>query len=275
MGCNNVRIEIIRTTVDPNGCFEWNNVGIFSPIWKSGYNSMCCLAAELRTLGLQKASTLPTDIELCSISFSKSNDVSHETLWREQLAYDYITKQLYCYRDGEWYYVEENGKLNDYITSAISIDQYSSPWRGQSTYVGEEFAEVDYQSATFRYNLYWKQTNSPSQEKHNLRVDNFKNTDKCIIRGADDAVRLAALELGYESPIATVLYDDISGYYMVELYNDDGVAIPNDIQSINEYCAMLYENVMTVIIDNNGKTVEIYRSVTYFTPFICQKVHCE
>ena len=126
----------------------------------------------------------------------------------------------------------------------------------------EELAKTDFENATFRYNLYW--TLFPKRgENPNIQWDGFKNTEVNPPSSREDAVALAAKELGYDNPVAVAMYDETCGYYMVEIGNDNGNGI---IQCIDNTLTQV-EPIYTVVIDNMGRTVEIYLGATRSIPF--------
>ena len=127
-------------------------------------------------------------------------------------------------------------------------------WLGQSTYSAEEFTENDFFAPTFRYNLHWKSQSEPSE----YRNTNFKNISPIEAMSESMAVELAAHELGFESPRAIAFYDETCGWWMVELYDDLGQTW-DDLQDCYDF---MCENVYTVVIDDLGRTVEVYQSVT-------------
>ena len=96
------------------------------------------------------------------------------------------------------------------------------------------------------------------------RDKGFINTDAVSITTKEEAIVRAAKELGFENPVGFVFYDKTCGYWMVELYDDKGIEPAWN----NEYTLMLAEEAMTVIMDNNGITLEVFNSVTSYYQFI-------
>ena len=235
-----------------------DSAGVFK--WNFRY-----LAYMLRTIDSKAVDKLPTDVQIVEFSFMNHYDFSFQEIWVKSIAYDFYTKQLYVLEDGDWYHMKENRALNKAIISNLEYtSRYSSiMWRGQSTYSREEYIESDFENATFRYNLYW--TIFPKHgENPNIQWDGFKNTEVNPPNSREDAIALAAKELGYDNPVAVTMYDETCGYYMVEIGNDNGNGVMQVIDSSFEQM----ESIYTVVIDNMGRTVEIYEGFTRARPFL-------
>lgn len=261
-GCNDIKIYNGCAKIDADGTINWTDGIQHAPIYYEDTKfTMGQVAATLRTLKLVQTDKLPTDVQLIEISFSRTTHSTIEKLWTTYIAYDFYTEKLYTQKSGVWYEMQENEQLNDYIMKRIE----GSYWRGQSTYTGgEEFPEADFENATFRYNLYW--TTIPKHEhgtNSNVQVDGFKNTEESPINSREDAVALAAKELGYDNPVAVTFYDETCGYYMVEIANDNG----NGIMKKNGSSIEFVEPIFTVVMDDKGRTLEVYEGCTRTLPF--------
>ncbi len=221
---------------------------------------------RLRTINTKPADKLPTDVQIFELSLKNHDGSSFEETWRKCVAYDFYTNQLYVWEDGNWYYAKENKALNKSIINLFeSRIKFGGArmWRGQSIFAFEEFPEADFENATFRYNLYW--TLFPKRgENPNIQWDGFKNTEINPPNSREDAVALAAKELGYDNPVAVTMYDETCGYYMVEIGNDNG----NGAMQIIDNFYKPIEPIYTVVIDNMGRTVEVYENFTRGRPFL-------
>ena len=223
------------------------------------------LAYVLRSIDSKPVDKHPTDVQIVEFSFMNYDDFSFQKIWEKSVAYDFYTKQLYVFEKGNWYRMMENDALSKLILSDLEYSlRYSNViWRGQSIYSREEFTESDFGNATFRYNLYW--TVFPKYgESFDIQWTGFKNTEVSPINSREDAVALAAKELGYDNPVAVTMYDETCGYYMVEIGNDNG----NGVMQIVEHSFEQMEPIYTVVIDNMGRTLEIYKGFTRARPFL-------
>ena len=116
----------------------------------------------------------------------------------------------------------------------------------------------------FRYYTRWGCPYKPSTE-HDYIDSGFKNINPTVIETKDQAVSRAAEELGYKNPVGVVFYDETCGYWMVELYENPTT---NTWADLNEYTDFLYSNVYTVIINDQGITLETYQNITHYKPFL-------
>jgi len=222
-----------------------------------------------RTIGIlrsqlkQKTDKIPHDVQLAEFSFG--NQQEEKEVYR--IAYDFSEDVLYFYENNTWYQTKERNALNKLIVEQIdacAIYPLDLRWRGQSTYANEEFVETDWENASFRYELYWKPSiNEEKRKDASYQDSNFRNTAPTDIQNANDAVALAANELQFQTPVGFVFHDEISGYWMVELYDEQGILMSPS----NESGDFLREHVYTVIMDGNGITKEVYRGVTRYTAF--------
>ena len=221
------------------------------------------IAAEVRRMPAQKRDTMPHDVQLVEFAFGDQNGAKE--IYR--VAYDFERESLHLYKNGVWYQTEERSKLNQLITELI--DKSASypmdlQWRGQSTYAMEEYVETDWENASFRYGLYWRPAvNVEKRLEFRYRDSDFRNVTPSIVRHAEDAIALAAAELCFETPVGFTFYDEISGYWMVELYDDSGVSM----EPGNESGEFLNRNVYTVIMDEQGIIKETYQGVTRYAAF--------
>lgn len=221
-------------------------------------------ASILRQLQCTKTQTIPSDAQILQFRFVDDSPENHNKLWEEYIAFDFYTKKLFVFREGKWYSTKENKRLNAFIEENLNISLQYTVWRGQSTYAPEEFVDSDFENASFRYNLYWKQSEYHDEESYNWRRNGFTNTAAANVLTKEDALSCAAEELGYANPAGTVLYDETCGFWMVELYEDDPAYRE---MSLDDFCASIHDIAKTVIIDNQGKTVEIYDCLTRYRAF--------
>ncbi len=263
LGCNNIAITVGCAKVNDAGEIQWSEGELNDTIWMIDDSwELNKFAKLLRSLKLSEASKLPTDIQIVGIFFTHSTLQSHKTLEKMYVAYDFYTEKLYANKNGVWYEMQENQELNRIIIERMD-NRLWKRWRGQSTYSEEEFPDSDFENATFRYNLYWKMTDYPSVEENGLRLSGFNNTDEVVINSREDAIKRAAKELGYDNPVAVTLYDETCGYYMVELANDNGNGIMKENGSSIEYV----ERIFTIVMDDKGRTLEVYEGCTRTRPF--------
>lgn len=261
-GCNCIYLANGCAQIDTHGAINWTDGVQYAPIYyEDTIFTMGQVAATLRTLTLVKADELPSDVQLIEVSFSHVTNTTREKLWTTYIAYDFYTEKLYAQKDGAWYEMHEDEQLNNYIIKRLE----GLYWRGQSTYTGgEEYPKADFENATFRYNLYW--TTIPKYEYDttpNVQLNGFKNTEESPINSREEAVALAAKELGYGNPVAVTFYDETCGYYMVELANDNGKGIMRKNGSSIEFV----EPIFTVVMDDKGRTLEVYEGCTRTLPF--------
>ena len=258
-GCNNIVLYNGCTKIKDNGTFQWVAAQSTSARTYTT-NDMRQLAAFFRSLKLEESAEYPTDVQLIEIRYERISDNSFETLENVFIAYDFYTKNQYVYKNGIWYQMEDNKKLNDYILAELKHLLY---YRGQSTFNGsEEFYDDDFENATFRYNMRWTKREADGGSP-NIQLSGFNNADKVSINSRADAIKRAAEELGYDNPVAVAFYDETCGYYMIEVANDNG----NGIVKISNGVIELVEPIVTVVMDDNGRTLEIYEGFTSTRPF--------
>ena len=206
-------------------------------------------------------------------ALSEPVTISSTNIKTYTFAYDFYLKKVYALRDGVWFYVKEDHNFTSFITVCMeNCFRYSfyDKWRGQSLYGHEEFRfegnKFDFENPTFRYNLYWSWKDKMKERADfwEYRDSGFNNTDAVSITTKEEAVSRAAKELGFENPVGYVFYDKTCGYWMVELYEDKGITPAWN----SEYTHMLAEEGMTVIMDNNGITLEVFNSMTSYYQFI-------
>lgn len=262
-GCNNIGISVGCAKVDDDGGIKWTEGELNDTVWMSDDTwKLNKFAKLLRSLELYETSELPTDIQIVEIYFTHSTLQTREILEKMYVAYDFYTGLLYANKDGKWYLMKENQELNRIIVERMD-DRLWKRWRGQSIYSEEEFPESDFENATFRYNLYWEMTDYPSVEEDGLMLSGFNNTDEVEINSREDAIKRAAEELGYDNPVAVTLYDETCGYYMAEIANDNGKGVVD----INNGHPELIEPIFTVVMDDKGRTLEVYEGCTRTRPF--------
>ena len=264
IGCNSIEFAV--------GCARVNEIGEMK--WTEGDSSFILPSDDsswklhevvklLNSLKLNKASELPTDIQVVKITFMHRDFVKFKKLEYMYVAYDFYTKKVYANKNNSWYMMGENEELNRLISEQMDTVWFGLGWRGQSTYCPEEFPESDFENATFRYDLYWKKSDYPNATENGLRLSDFNNIDEAVINSREDAILRAAKELGYDNPVGVTFYDETCGYYMVELANDNG----NGIVKITDGVIELIEPIFTVIMDDMGRTVEVYEGFTRTRPF--------
>jgi len=225
----------------------------------------------LKTVKLTETEDIPTDAQISEIKFSSDGVEQHAVTY----AYDFYQKQVYALKNGKWYEAKNTRLLDKLIVSLYdeALNTNSSTWRGQSTFVPEEFVfynkhgyapqYMDFENATFRYNLYWKPTSRPRDAKDHT-TQGFNITEASKITTREQAMQLAAKEMGYSNYIATALYDVTCNYWMVEIVNADNFdGLLND-----ENTFYLHDNTYTIIINDNGIIKEKYQAITVFTPFL-------
>ena len=273
--------EVTRPPANICNSFEIN--GYYdSKINQSAH--LAYVALQFKLISYEKTDDVPTDAEIFQFSFNDYTmseyslyepvTISSKEIQTHTFAYDFYSKKVYALRDGDWYLVKENRVFNSIIQHCLDWnDPWGFPerWRGQSLYGQEEMRfegnKFDLKNPTFRYDLHWSWRYRIDEEKRELyeyRDSGFNNTDAVSITNNEEAIARAAKELGFENPIGYVFYDKTCGYWMVELYEDKGITPAWN----NEYTHMLAEEVMTVIMDNNGVTLEIFNSVTSCYQFI-------
>ena len=228
------------------------------------------VSAAIKTVTYKKTDDAPTDAQIAKITFSTKEKECFSVIY----AYDFYQKQIYAQKNGEWYKAGNTFFINKLIGSFYD-DEFTTSWDwiGQSTFVFEEFVFydrvqyapecMDFENATFRYNLYWKPT------RHISAMDGYTDTGFRItapsqISSREQAIQLAAMEMDYENYRATALYDETCNYWMVEIVNAEGF----DGSLSNENTEYLFENTYTLIIDDQGLVKERYRALTVFTPFL-------
>ena len=232
------------------------------------------LAIKLESIRYEKTEDVPTDVELFQFDFENyKENYGFSTTKSYVFAYDFYLKKVYTLKDGVWYAVKEDHVFNKFLEYCMNVHypfSFDEKWRGQSNYnCDSQYTinnqESDLDDLSFRYNLCWSWTDKlKDNEKFKYRDSGFNNTDSVSIITKEEAITRAAKELGFENPIGIAFFDKTSGYWMVELYDDNGYTPSWD----TEYVAMLVDEVMTVTMDNNGVTLEIYNSSTSAYQFI-------
>lgn len=263
-GCNQMTFQVGCAKVDGE-VYEWQGNSVDYVIEDISY--MRHIASVIRTLHYQKTEDAVKDVQLLTFFYQAAGShEEREALWSVSFAYDFYQQKIYALKDGVWYRVSNTKRMESIISTLLdhSLRFSDECWRGQSTFAFEEHKESDFDSPTFRYHLYWMPEKRPTYEEHGFRNSGFSNTEPTVIQSAEDAIWRAANELGYQNPVAVTFYDETCGYWMVELYDDKG----EDWTDVNAYTRFLHENVQTVIMNREGVTLEIYRSVTRYTPFI-------
>jgi len=253
--CEDLVVYIGMAKIDDQGQPFWTGTRGSAFRWDEVY--MQEVADVLSSVKCIKANKAPTDVQLIQFSY---RDKNREILWTAHVAYDFYEKKVYIGKKGTWYVSGKTDALDALIISELgTILKCRFNWCGQSNFEYEEFQAVDLNNLTFRYNLHWPPKEDSIREKTNLQTTDFNNMDAMIIENEEQAIKRAALELGYQSPIGLAYFDETCGFWMVEIYEDDGNNWDNRRP---EFAIFLYENVKTVIMDNMGRTVEIYDDIT-------------
>ena len=161
-----------------------------------------------------------TDVELIEISQCNKTEFENDIY----IAYDYDLKNEYLYKDGIWYEVNITNKLNKLLIQTLNdATKYNYcpdiTWKVQTRYFAEIFDDTDLDKLIFRYNVHWRPSEKFEERDINFRSTGFKNTYPMVIDNSEQAIHLAAKEMGYENPIGVVFYDKTCGYWMVELYD--------------------------------------------------------
>ena len=223
------------------------------------------LYSVLSKINYKNEGLAPTDAQFVRFSFVDSEDYAMESF---TLAYDFYLEKVLIFNEGKWYSVKDDSRISSYIPKLLdkALNASDFDWRGQSTFAFEEWVEADFENATFRYNLYWVPEERPwSFEFTEWRGERFVNTEPAEVKTKDQALALAAKELGFTEPVGVTFYDETCGYWMVEMY--DAVGGYKPVLENNE-CLKLPELCRTVIISDKGITLEVYKAVTRFRPFM-------
>ena len=256
-GCNNVIMRNGVSKINEDGTFQFT-VAQYTSICNDA-NEMKRLSKILHSLDVTAANKFPSDVQLIEFRFENLSDYGFRALESIYLAYDFYEKKHYANIDNIWYYLEYDNTLDEYINEGLLA---MLAFRGQSTYSLEEFSTADFENATFRYNLYWEKQQIYGGDL-NVQLTDFNNTDEVPIDSRADAIKRAAEELDYDNPVGVTFHDETCGYYMVELANDNG----NGIVKINDGVIELIEPIYTVIMDDKGRTLEVYKGFTRTRPF--------
>jgi len=258
--CNYICLRNGCAKIEPDGTIIWTEGSDHLPI-SDDYYEMGRLEDILSGLKLSKADVLPTDVQLIDITFEHRTWVEPQTVLDSiKFAFDFYTEKFYVHKDNVWYIMEKNDDLNAVIVSSLS--SRGIPIRGESTFCLEEFPDSDFENATFRYNVYW----SAFYDEHflaGIKNSGFNNVDEVTITSREEAIVRAAKELGYDNPVAVTFYDETCNYYKVEIANDNGNGIMQDTGSMIEFVEPIY----SVVIDDMGRTLEVYQGYTRTRPF--------
>lgn len=286
-GCEHVLIRDGCAKVNDDGTIIWTGTWQYLDI-HHGYPDESMmevrqLAATLRTLPLQKADSLPTDVQIMEFSFMPEEYEFHDKHLCTCIAYDFYTQKIYVNKGGsEWYLLKDEDILDGYIYKALRYPT-ADLWYGQSTQLTVGVYTYDYENATFRYNMHWKLTpetlykampeQMAEQAKEailslrfdgSVQTEGFRNTDEKRISTREEALSRAAEELGYDDPIGTTFFDETCGYWMVELYDDSTF---QELQKEFNVPQALYESVHRVIMDDRGRTIAISNTYTDIDAF--------
>lgn len=225
------------------------------------------LASILRTLDYSITDDEIKDIEAVKFSFRDGNQ---NELWTVLFAYDFYQEKTYALINNTWHTVEADERLNSAIEDilGLSFGHSSYRWRGQSTFSFEEFTNTNMDNPSFRYHLYWFPKDRPDKDLHDFKDSGFINNTPVTINSADEAIERAAQELGYSNAIGFAFYDETCGYWMVELYDDEGY----DRSNTSDFTNILADKVVTLIMDKNGITKETYTAITRLYPFLNQEI---
>lgn len=268
--CKYISAKIGSAEVDQNNDIIWNG-SLDHRIIKDQYPQDCRQAyATLKSLSLKKTDAVLTDCQMVEFTLQYEGTTESKKWY---IAYDFVLDDVFMLKDGEWYLIRNHKGLDKLITMFIDCEgEYMAPmWRAQSTYSGDEFIEYtytesDFENATFRYNLYWKSSYDRTLENCNLRDWGFKNTEAVSITSKEEAIERAVEEFGYGRYLATAFYDKTCGYWMVEIcYN------PEQEMNLAEFEHFLFDNVRTVIMTDQGITLEIYDNATEFAAFVLSR----
>lgn len=260
--CNYIDLRNGCARINSDGAIVWSDGSQHTPISCDDYSQMYELSDVLENLKLTKADILPTDVQLLEIRFEHRTWVEPQIMLDNiYLAFDFYTKKLYALKNDVWYYMENSPKLDELISESLD-GQFAVSLRGESTFSSEEFVDSDFDNATFRYNVYWTAF-SYKDAIGSIQLSGFKNTDEVIISTRAEAIVRAAEELGYDNPVAVTFFDETCNYYKVEIANDNGSGIMKDDDGVMTFIEPIY----TVIIDDMGRTVELYPGYTRSRPF--------
>ena len=210
-----------------------------------------------------EAKNVPTDVQVAKICYYSSEKELETMLF----AYDFHTGKRYALKNQKWYEVLFAPFLNSFINyhydEALGIN--ASVWRGQSTYTLRwdiPITDEERNQATFRYGLYWSPSERPDGIQEYQTTDFNINTARDVASG-DQAIALAAEEMGYDDYLAIAYYDVVSGYWMVEIVDSRGF----DGLMTSENIMYLSDNTYTLIISNQGLIKEKYQAITSTAPF--------
>ena len=269
-----VEVSFGCAEIKPDGSPEWEVYPIDCHVDTAYDDTMLKL---LNNLKLTPTNDNLTDVELIEISQCNKTEFENDIY----IAYDYDLKNEYLYKDGVWYEVNITNKLNKLLIQTLNDStKYNYcpdiTWKVQTRYFAEVFDDTDLDKLIFRYNVHWRPSEKFEERDINFRSTGFKNTYPIVIDNSEQAIQLAAKEMGYENPIGVVFYDKTCGYWMVELYDQksyDNVPLEFDdiydyTNAANAYISFLGDNCYTVIIDDNGRTVEVYQHLTTERPFV-------
>lgn len=253
---SNAYITVACAEVAKDGSFKWEDEDR-----RSVWNCYPYSFAFLFTARTDRIEATLGDVELAEFCF---RDKDFEPIYTFYVAYDYALKNVYIKKQDKWFRLKNTDIIDKIITASMeeSITDYEM-WKAQSLHGLENWAKADLDDLIFRYNTRWGCSYKPSTE-YDYRDSGFKNVHPTVIESKNQAIARAAEEFGYENPVGVVFYDDTCGYWMVELYEDPPA---NTWIDLDEYSHFLYDNVYTIIMDDQGITLETYQNVSHFKPF--------
>ena len=82
---------------------------------------------------------------------------------------------------------------------------------------------------------------------YQFRDTDFKNTESRLIANADEAIKRASEEFGYDKYCGFAYYDETCGYWLVEIYEDKGLKK----ELTNEYLDIVHD-IATIVMLNTG-----------------------
>ena len=244
--CLNVKIGTAKVGEEIN----WQNGALeFTTVKEKGtLQYMKNISMLLKTVRYGDMDDSLLDVQCVEFDFANENVSVKKYIF----AYDFYTKKIYGLKNGKWFLIEENEKLNNVIVDMLDSG-YHFDWLGQSTYIqGDHFGELELpKQMTFRYDMYWRS----DEEKRGKTGRGFYDDEAWSIVDAEDAFNCAAKKLGVKAPMGFVFYDETCGYWLVEVMEDVGYDVSSE-----EFKTIAFEDVYSIVIDENGSIVEAHRT---------------
>lgn len=232
-------IEMARGTADVNSDYEITEKTYWNLL--KADNTIDTIH-DMKAMSLEPSTDTVTDVEYLKFDIAYKNE-EVRTLW---ILYDFVLKKEYVLFEKQLYLLHDYRALWEQSVKKRLYDC------GDARF----YRNSDIDTMTFRYEQHW--TDGADYEVYSDKYD-FSNVEQPAepFGNGDEAVNYYVAQLKLGNCESLCFYDEITGYYFIEFYNQDGFSTLNGENIENSSLGRGPEAIFA-IIDDNDSIIELY-----------------